>query len=268
MTQRVEPVRRADHARNRRHLANSQVARLFREVVLRRLPHTVYPFLPALPKIDIVNIVFQDFIFRVSAFGDIRHQRLFDLALVTALAGQEKIFHELLGKRRAALANVARSEIDIARLEGADQIDSMMLVEAMILGAQNRVDQRRGYLAEANQPALLPCALEDAADQFGLQLRRVYLLTGSAILHRHDRVALERDIDNLAAEVAIRIREAVQEHLELAAFLVVAIFAARPDFAGIDGMIVEAREPLEESEIVQILTGIDEHRVGKDTRRT
>src|SRR6266849_2292152 len=90
---------------------------------------------------------------------------------------------------------------------------------------------------------------------------------GSTILHRFDRVALERDVNDLAAEVAIRIREAVQEDVELAAFLVEAVFAARADFAGIDRMVVKAREPLEESEILQVLARVNEHRVGVDARR-
>ena len=39
------------------------------------------------------------------------------------------------------------------------------------------------------------------------------------------------------------------------------------DLAGFDGMVIEAREPLEESEILQILARVDEQRVGIDARR-
>ncbi len=137
MTQRIQPIGRADHARNRRHLADSQIARLFGEVVLTCFPDSVDTFLPALPQVDIVNIVFQNFIFRVAVLGDIRHQRFLDLAFVTPLASQEKVFHELLSQRRSALAYVAGSEIDIGSLDGTNQIDSMMLIEAVILGGQN-----------------------------------------------------------------------------------------------------------------------------------
>src|SRR5882757_10263394 len=168
MTQRIQPIGRADHAGDSGHLADSQIARLFGEVVLRRLPDSVDTFLPALPEVDIVNIVFQNFVFRVAALGDIGHQRFLDLALVAALASQEKILHELLSERRSALTHMARGQIDVAGLDGADQVDSMMLVEAVILSSEDRVDHRRRYLAEAYQPALLPFALEDPADELRL----------------------------------------------------------------------------------------------------
>ena len=125
-----------------------------------------------------------------------------------------------------------------------------MLVEAMILGGEDRVDHRRRNLAETHQPALLPFALEDAADQFGLELDREDRFVRHRIAHRIDRIALEIELDEFAAEVAVRIREAVQKDVELAALLVEAVLAARRDLAGIDGMVVQAREPLEESQVL------------------
>ncbi len=37
-----------------------------------------------------------------------------------------------------------------------------MLVEAMVLGRQDRIGESGRYLIERNQPALLPVAFEDA----------------------------------------------------------------------------------------------------------
>ena len=145
---------------------------------------------------------------------------------------------------------MARGEIDPGGLDGADDVDAVMLVEAMILGGQDRVDHRRRNLAQAHQAALLPFALEDAADEFGFELDREDRFMRHRIAHRLDRIALEIDLDQFAAEVSVRIREAVQKDVELAALLVEAVLAAAGDLAGIDRMVVQAREPLEETEVL------------------
>ncbi len=219
MVQRIEPVGRADQAGDSSHFTNSQIARLFREVVLTRFPHAIYAFLPALPQVYIVNIVLEDFVLRVIALRDVRHHRFLDLALVAALARQEKILHQLLRQRRSALAHVARGEIDVRRLDRADDIDAVMLVESMILGRQDRIDHRRRNLAETHQPPLLPFTLEDAADEFGFELDRENRFIRHRIAHRVDRIALEIELDEFAAEISVRIREAVQKNVELAALL-------------------------------------------------
>ncbi len=249
------------------HFANSQIARLLGEVVLRRFPDAVYAFLSALAQVDIVNIVLQDFILGVSALRDVRHHRFLELALVASLAAQEEVLHQLLGERRAALAHVPRGKIDIRGLDDADQVNAVMLVKAMVLGGQDRIDHRGRNLAQAHQPALLPFAFEDAADEFGFQLDREDRFMGHRIPHRLDRISLKSQLDEFAAEVAVRIRETMQKDVELAALAIEAVLAARVDVARIDPMVIQARESLEETEILKILAGVNEHRVGINARR-
>src|SRR5208282_532300 len=247
--------------------ANSQIARLLGEVVLRRFPDAVYAFLAALAQVDIVNIVLQDFILGVLALRDVRHHRFLELAPVASLAGQEEVLHQLLGECRAALAHVPRGKINPAGLDGADQVNAVMLVKAMVFGGQDRIDQRGRNLAQAHQPALLPFAFEDAADEFGFQLDREDRFMDHRIPHRLDRISVKSQLDEFTAEVAVRIREAMQKDVELATLAIEAVLAARGDVARIDGMVIQARETLEETEVLQILAGVNEHRVGINSRR-
>src|SRR5208282_462993 len=90
---------------------------------------------------------------------------------------------------------------------------------------------------------------------------------GHGIPHRRDRISLESKVDEFAAEVAVRIREAMQKDVEPAALAIEAVLAASGDPARIDRMIIQARETLEETEVVQILAGVNEHRVGINARR-
>src|SRR5208337_5015043 len=267
MVQRIEPVGRTNQAGNSSHFANSQIARLLREVVLRRFPDAVYPFLSALTQVDIVNIVLQDFILGVLALRDVRHHRFLELALVASLAGQEEVLPQVLGERRAALAHVPRDKIDIRGLDGAHEVNAVMLVKAMVFGGQDGIDHRGRNLAQAHEAALLPFAFEDAADEFGFQLDREDRFMDYGIAHRRDRISLKRQRDEFAAEVAVGIRETMQKDVELAALAIEAVLAASGDVAGIDGMVIQARETLEEAEVLEILAGVNEHRVGINARR-
>ena len=188
MMQRVEAIGRADHAGDRRHLADRQVARLLGKVEFGGLPDAVDSLLAALPEVDIVDVVFQDLVLGIPALGDVRHQHFLDLALPVALAGQKEVLHQLLGQRRAALAHVARREVDPGGLDDADQIDAVMLVKAMVLGGEDRVDEAGRNLRERHQAALLPVALEDSADQFRLEFDRVERFARPRIAHREHRV--------------------------------------------------------------------------------
>src|ERR1039458_9650252 len=139
------------------------------ELTLRRLPaHRNC----ALAQVDIVNIVLQDFILGVLALRDVRHHRFLELALVASLAGQEEILYHPLGERRAALAHVPRDKIDVRGLDGADEVNAVMLVKAMVFGGQDGIKHRGRNLAQAHEAALLPFAFEDAADELGFQLDR------------------------------------------------------------------------------------------------
>ena len=83
-------------------------------------------------------------------------QHLLDLAPPIALAGQEEILHQLLRKRRSPLQHMTGRQVYPCRLDDTDQVDAVMLVEAMILGGEHRVDQRRRHFAQRHQAPLLP----------------------------------------------------------------------------------------------------------------
>src|SRR5208337_2741131 len=184
-----------------------------------------------------------------------------------SLAGQEEVLHQLLGKRRAALAHVPRGKINPGGLDGADEVNAVMLVKTMVFSGQDGIDHRGRNLAQAHEAALLPFAFEDAADEFGFQLDREDRFMDYGIAHRRDRISLKRQRDEFAAEVAVGIRETMQKDVELAALAIEAVLAASGDVAGIDGMVIQARETLEEAEVLEILAGVNEHRVGINARR-
>ena len=267
MMQRVEAVGRAYHPGDRRHLADRQIARFLGEVELGGLPHAVDSLLAALPEVDVVDVVFQDLVLGILALGDIRHQDLLDLAPPVALAGQEKILHQLLGQGRAALAHAMRGEVHPGGFDDTDQVDAVMLVEAMVLGGEDRVDQRGRNLRKRYQAALLPATLENSAYQLRLELGREQRLAIERVAHREHRVARPQGhFDRFAREVGIGIGEAVQENGQPMLVFIERVLAARRDLAGSDAMVVKARQALEEAEVVEALARIDEAGIRVDAR--
>ena len=102
-------------------------------------------------------------------------------------------------------------------------------------------------------------ALENSADQFRLELHRVERLAVQRIAHREHRVVRPQGhFDRLAREIAIGIGEAVQENGQPMLLFIERILAARSDLARGDAMVVQARQALEEAEVVEALARIDE----------
>src|ERR1700724_1936434 len=73
--------------------------------------------------------------------------------------------------------------------------------------------------------------------------------------------------DRLTRELVVGIGKAVKENGQPVFFFIQRILAARGDLAGSDTMVVQAREALEEAEIVEALARIDEAGIRIDARR-
>src|SRR5580704_16861157 len=90
-----------------------------------------------------------------------REKRFVDLALVSALIRQEQVLGELLGDGRAALYNAAGLRIGDEGAEQALRINAEMLVKAVVLGCQHRLDQVIGHLVEWDRLVVLDAAAAD-----------------------------------------------------------------------------------------------------------
>ena len=158
-------------------------------------------------------------------------------------------------------------EVDPGGLDDTYQVDAVMLVEAMVLGGEDRVDEGGRNLRERHQAALLPATLENAADQLRLELRREERLAAERIAHREHRVVRPQGhFDRLARELGIGIGEAVQENGQPMLPFIERVLAARGDLARGDAMVVQARQALEEAEVVEALARIDEAGIRVDAR--
>ena len=78
------------------------------------------------------------------------------LAAVGLVAGEEALPRELLGDGAAAFGAAARLEVPHDRGRNADRVDAAVLVEALVLDRDDRLDQVRRHLARAELRSAVP----------------------------------------------------------------------------------------------------------------
>ena len=118
-------------------------------------------------EIDFVEIQFEDLVFRIRALDPHRQQGFLDLARKRYLVGQEEVLRHLLGDGGGALRPAVGAVILCIEDRGARHagiVDAAMLVEVLVLGRQERVDdQLRNRLDRQIQPAFLGIFAEQRA---------------------------------------------------------------------------------------------------------
>ena len=91
----------------------------------------------ALAQINLVEVILQDHFLGVFAFSDQRHHRFGKLPAQRALVAEQKIFHQLLRQRTAALLQAQMAQIDQHRAHDADGIDAHMAKKTLVFDGEN-----------------------------------------------------------------------------------------------------------------------------------
>ena len=138
--ERVELRRRLDEAGEQRRFRQRQVGRALVEIDARGRRHAGR----AGAEIDVVQVARQDFVLAEPHVEPHRDGRLADLALQRAVALQVQDFHELLVDRAAALHDLAGRDVSRERPHDPAEIEPPMAVEAPVLDADHRIDERIG----------------------------------------------------------------------------------------------------------------------------
>ena len=135
----------------------SDVARRLVEVEMRRAIDAER----AAAHIGAVEIQFQDLVLGKARLQPDRKEGFLHLALDGALVVQEQVLGQLLGDRRAALADAAGLRVGDERSSGAGDVDAEMIVEAAVLGGERRLDQIVRKILQRNRIIVLDAAVAD-----------------------------------------------------------------------------------------------------------
>ena len=110
-------------------------------------------------EIDFVEIELEDAVLRIGALDAHRQQGFLDLAGERHFVGQKEVLCDLLGDRRGALRTPVGAEvlrIQHGRARHAGEVDAAVLVEVLVLGRQERVDDELWHRLDRQiEPALL-----------------------------------------------------------------------------------------------------------------
>ena len=138
-------------------LREAQLVERLAEVDLRGGGETV----GALPEVDLVDVELEDLVLAQVVLDLEREQRLVELARQRLLGGEEEIARHLHGDRARALAAAALREVGVGGARDAQIVDAGVLVEALVLGREDRLLQLLGHLLDRNQQAALFAELAD-----------------------------------------------------------------------------------------------------------
>ena len=118
-------------------------------------------------EIDFVEIELEDLVLRIGALDPHRQQGFLDLAGERHFVGQQEVLGDLLGDGGGALRSAVGAVILRVEHRGARharEVDAAMLVEVLVLGGEERVDDHlRHRLDRQIQPALLGVFAEQRA---------------------------------------------------------------------------------------------------------
>jgi hypothetical protein len=118
-------------------------------------------------EIDFVEVEFENAVLRIGSLDTHRQQGFLDLTGERDLVGQKEVLRNLLGDRRGALRTAIGAEILRIQNGGArhaGEVDAAMLVEVLVFGGEERVDdQLRNRLDRQIEAALLGVFAEQRA---------------------------------------------------------------------------------------------------------
>ena len=149
--------RRLEQAGQHRRFRQSDVARRFVEVEMRRAVDAE----GAAAHIGAVEIEFQNLVLGEARLQPDREERLLHLALDGALVVEEQVLRQLLRDRRTALAHAAGLRVGDERARGAGDVDAEMVVEAAVFGGERRLDQIVRKVFQRDRVVVLDAAAAD-----------------------------------------------------------------------------------------------------------
>jgi len=113
---------------------------------------------------DLVQIQFEDLLFRQGRLEAVGEDRLLHLAIDAGLAGQQDVLRHLLGDGRAALEPPPRRGVEDVlehRPPQAGNVDAAVIEEVAVLGREERLDHRQRNLLVGHIDAPLVRELAD-----------------------------------------------------------------------------------------------------------
>ena len=178
-----------------------EVLRRFAEIAARR--HLDAP--GAAAEIDGIDIELENVVLAERAFQPRRHDHLADFSLVSDVVADQEVLHHLLRDGRAALRPAGFRKIADEGADDAVLVDAVMLIEAPVLGGDERLLHEIGHVGERHPDAavaglehvgiVIALAVEHrahAGQLLALEPRRVGQIGGGVVVER-DHLA---DVDH------------------------------------------------------------------------
>jgi hypothetical protein len=173
-----------------RRFGQRQFAERLAEIDLRGRGETV----GTLSEEDLVDVQLEDLVLAQIVLDLERQQRFVELAGIGLFRRKEEVLRHLLGNRRCPLPLAAAHQVGVQGAQDALRIDAAVLIEALVLGGQDRLlhDRRNVLDADHRAPLLAELAEQVAIGRIDAQ-RHLRPIVGQDLQRRQVRVGHAQD---------------------------------------------------------------------------
>ena len=107
----------------------------------------------AVAEVHGVEVALEDLLLRHLRLESHREHCLLELSVHVLLRRQQRVLHQLLGDRGAALTDAAGRDVGGERPPQGAEVDTAVLVEAVVLDVEHGLDDRGGHVVELDRHA-------------------------------------------------------------------------------------------------------------------
>jgi hypothetical protein len=257
---RVVIGRRLHHAGQQRELPGVEFAQRAAEVQHRALRRAVHAARADLPEEHLVQVRLEDVVLAVVRFQQHRHDGFGELAPHRAIGGQEIVLHQLLRERAAALHHRAGAHVRPQRPGDGAHRHAVVLVKVPVFQRQQRLDQGRRHLRQADQQAVLVAVGVEAADELRLQPQQRQLALVAVDARHLPAIEANLHLARWLRTVPELEPARVDEHTRPA-------HGIRADTLRFTALIAQTIERLDQARRVQRQAGVELERPGEHARR-
>ena len=155
VTPRVINGRPFHHAHQQRLLVQAQLFYRATKVVQTRQREAANFVIAALTEVHLVHVQLKDTILAVARIHQHGHVGFVRFTPVRAFAGEEQVFHQLLGQRTRSLHGATGSQVSQYRTANRVEADAIVLVEVTVFGCQQGINQQIREAVTRHEQALL-----------------------------------------------------------------------------------------------------------------
>ena len=213
VTPRVVDRRAFYHAHQQRLLVKAQLFYRTAKVVQARQREAADLVIATLTEVHLVHVQFKDTILAVARIHQHGHVRFVGFTPVRALAGEEQVFHQLLGQGTRPLHRTPGGQVRQYRTTNGVKANTVVLVEVAVFGCQQGIYQQIREAVTRHEQALFAVCGRQHGDETRIETEETELAIVIHVLNGFQAIAVKGQTRAHLPLFTVREVERTADHL-------------------------------------------------------